>query len=270
MNRVMKGFGCLAVCLMTKAALADDRPIAIEIRVLQIAADESGHDADLAALTSTGIDVFYKGELPKGFSPLPEPPKVDLRIETEQSDGSFTRFDTDAMGLAYVANNGKITLAGKSFQLDGTNTQPGSPFFCIAAPRVAMNSGQQAEIIMGRNLQYLQPAEKGMYRAVEAPDAFEGLKVKSTASRTEQGDIQIDELTLSLSEVQSRERLPELGLDVGLPRMRTSTVSISHMQIPDRMVAMIPFHDASEKPQVQLVVLIHTTDMPVPSNEKSE
>ncbi len=262
MKRMMPAIGAISGILLGMPAYADDRPIVVEIRVLQVSPERVDEEADLASLKSTGIDVLYKGELPKGFPALPEPPTVSLDIDTQQPDGSSTHFQADALGLAYVPADGEIALDGKTFNIGVNADQPESAFRCVASPRVAVNPGQKAEIVMGRTLRYLEPVEGGLYRAVDAPDAFEGLKAAATASRTSDGGIQIDELSLTLSEAHSRERLPEIALDVGKPRMRSSTLTATNVRIPDGKYLMVPFHDAARVPQVNLIVLIAVADMP--------
>lgn len=262
MKRMMPAIGAISGMLLGMPAYADDRPISVEIRVLQVSPERTGDEADLTSLKSNGIDVLYKGELPRGFPALPEPPKVSLDIDTQQPDGSSAHFKADASGLAYVPADGEITLGGKTFKISGSADQRESAFRSVASPRVAVNPGQKAEIVMGRTLRYLEPVEGGLYRAVDATNAYEGLKAAATASRTGEGGIQIDELSLTLSEVHSRERLPELALDVGKPRMRSSTLTATKVRIPDGKFLMVPFHDAAESPQVNLIVLIALADMP--------
>ncbi len=268
MRPLILGVGVIAAAWLGAPALAAGEPVLLEVRVLQVDPDRVPEDEapeGLTGLSYTGLPANYDGELPKGHAALPPTaPRADLTIRTLHADGSTTEFASGASGLGYVRADGTITYAGKTYSVALGTEQPDAPFRSIAAPKIATNPGQQGEIAMGRPVRYLEPVDGGLFRAAEVHDVFEGLTVRSKASRTADGTITIDELEVTLSEVESRLRIPELNLEVGKPTIRSSTVSAA-MQIPEGMVAMIPFVDGADSPRLRLVVLVRVKNLPTPT-----
>ncbi|MCX5691024.1 MAG: hypothetical protein NTV94_14765 [Planctomycetota bacterium] len=157
--------------------------------------------------------------------------------------------------MSLVAPQDAIRIFGKTMHLDS----PELDAFRISAPRILCRAGQPASIMIGRELEYLESAggaggEK-LFRVISGPDLFEGLRVEVTASGM-QGPINVDRLTVRLSECVERQPLDGTDLPVGKPVMRTREVSTQFTIEPgQRGLIPIKADGQQEKPEHLLVVV---------------
>lgn len=147
--------------------------------------------------------------------------------------------------------DGMVRLFGKTMRLDSPDLDASR----ISAPRLLCRSGEPASIMIGRELEYLEPAGEKLFRAVGGPELFEGLKVDVTAALKD-GVIRVERMNVRLSECIDRQKLDGLDLPVGKPRMRTCEVS-TQFDIEPGQRGLIPIrtHGQQENPDRLLVVV---------------
>lgn len=144
-----------------------------------------------------------------------------------------------------------VRVFGKPTRLDAPELEASR----ISAPRLLCYSGQPASVMIGRELEYLEPAGEKLFRAMSGPDVFEGLKVDVTAA-IKDGVVRVERFQVRLSECIDRMKLDGLDLPVGKPRMRTCEVSTQFNIEPDQR-GLIPIRTQGQQdPAEYLLVAI--------------
>jgi len=144
----------------------------------------------------------------------------------------------------------------KSFPEDPGETEELIGVDYLHAPRLLVFSGQRASISSGYHQPYLIKDDDGCLRLSAGNDFTDGTNLEVGATLQDDGNILLDPLMASFSQMVGREKIEGVPLDVGKPIVQTASMSMSLiMNRKSTAVFALPRFDESAP---VILVLIRT------------
>ncbi len=124
----------------------------------------------------------------------------------------------------------------------------------LYSPRLLVFSGQKASMMTGSFRPHLIKENDGCLRLSEGNEFTDGTKLEVGATLQDDGNILLDPLTASFSQMVGREKIEGVPFDVGKPIVQTAAMSMS-LVISQKATAVFALPRFDENAPVILVLI---------------
>ena len=175
---------------------------------------------------------------------------------TPNSDGEDVfvhSYQQDFSRILLVAKDAKIGLGAAVMTMrDGSVSGELSGKLChpVAVPRLVAVVGQEAEFSIGRAVPYMVQCEDGSLVVKRAADCQEGLTMKMRVVAADLNAVVIGKMDVNVNSVRSREEIPGVPFDVGIPVIVSQQSSLEDpLRLGIGEAAIIPVEQTPERPE---------------------
>jgi hypothetical protein len=152
------------------------------------------------------------------------------------------RLTVEDNGHVLRYSNGALTTQSTEAATDASRKPP---WQIVAAPRLRVAVGQDAQMTIGQPISYLEKRDDGCLELRQEPGQVEGVNLSLKVERAAEKEIRFQPIELKFSRVAGRQPVPDVPLDVGRPIIDSRETSLG-CTLDRGNVAVIPLPQNDE------------------------